>query len=192
MSRFNQAPANGKLSDLYSRICDAGFGANGTPINWFTSMSSHPALMESSWGLVHGVLVEEGKLPATLKQMVLMTISLQNQCRYCAATHTGVLEAMGVPEDVIMGCAKDPSTAKIPPPHREIIQFALKAARDPNSVAEEDLNRLRDVGMGDAEIVEAGMLAAFTNFINTWADLSGVEVDAPAKTDTWGTVASSA
>lgn len=188
MSRFEPARVNGDgpLRDLYSEICEAGFGKDGTPINWFTAMSQHPALLASSWALVRGILVEDGKLPPTLKQMVLMTVSLQNHCRYCAATHTGVLEAMGVPEDVISSCAKDPSTARIPPPHREIIQFALKAARDPNSIDSSDLTRLRDVGLSQAEIVEAGLLAAFTNFINTWADLSGVEVDVPARTDTWG------
>ncbi len=180
MSRFPKVPVVDaedaqELGSLYSEIVDNGFGAT-EPINWFTAQSCRPDILEATWALAKGVLIE-GELPGTLKQMTAMAISLQNECRYCAVTHTGALEAMGVPDQVIVSCASDPDMADVPEPHRSAVRFALKAARAPNSVTDQDLERLTAVGLSRGEILEVAMMAAFTNFINTWADVSGIPVD---------------
>lgn len=168
-------PKELEMQDLYQEIVDSGFGAE-YPINWFTSQGLRPDILKATWGLAKGILVD-GQLPATVKQLIAMSISKQNSCRYCEVTHTGALGAMGVPAEQIHSCASDPNMTEIPNPHREIIQFAVKASQNPNSIQDTDYAKLRDVGVTDEEIMEAGMMAAFTNFINTWADLSGIPVD---------------
>lgn len=168
------------LRRLYDEIVEAGFAAgDGTPINWFTALGTRPDLVGASWELAKGVLLG-GRLPDTLKQMIAMTVSIQNRCRYCTVVHTGALDRLGVPAEVVEACARDPGTANIPPPHRAVIFFALKAARDPTAIADADVEALRRNGLGDAEIIEVGMMAAFTNFINTWADVSGIPLDGQA------------
>ena len=168
-------PEDSETKELYQEIVDSGFGME-YPINWFTSQSIRPDILKSTWALTKGILVE-GQLPATVRQMIAMAISKQNSCRYCEVTHTGALGAMGVPQEQIISCASDPEMADVPSPHREIIQFAIKAAGNPNSITTADYETLREVGVTNEEIMEAGMMAAFTNFINTWADLSGIPVD---------------
>ena len=118
-----------------------------------------------------------GKLPATIKQMIAMAISHQNDCRYCAITHTGVLEKLGVPEEVVRSCVEDPDLTEVPEPHRAILKFALKANRDPNSLTDEDFTTLSEKGLSREEIMEVIMMAGFTKFINTWADASAITVD---------------
>jgi len=168
-------PEDKELQDLYQEIIDFGFG-NEFPINWFTSQTSRPDILKSTWNLTKNVLIQ-GLLPASVKQMIAMSISKQNSCRYCEVTHTGALSAMGVPKEQIISCASDPDLLEIPSPHREIIQFAVKAAGDPNSIVPADYDKLKEIGFTKEEILEAGMMAAFTNFINTWADLSGIPLD---------------
>lgn len=160
---------------LYDEIVDAGFGGE-RPINWFASQGLRPDILASTWGLTKTLLLE-GRLPPTLRQMVLMVISAQNQCRYCTVTHTGALEQMGVPSTVLEACLEDPALADVPAPHRAVLLFALKAARDPNSIDAADHQVLRDNQLTDGEIVEVCMLAAFANFINTYADAAGIELD---------------
>lgn len=168
---------NPELEALYEEIVAAGFGEQ-RPIHWFTSQSERPDLLHATWGLTRSLLVE-GLLPPTLKQMIAMTISIQNDCRYCAVTHTGALQSMGIDSHVIESCAEDPGLAQIPPPHRAILTFALKAARDPNSLRASDFEVLRDQGLSEGEITEVVLMAAFTNFINTWADAVGIPLDSP-------------
>ncbi len=178
MSRFaciTDSTDRPELHDLYQEIIGQGFGAE-TPINWFTAQGARPDILEGTWGLVKRILVE-GQLPATVKQMIAMTISMQNNCRYCSVTHTHALESMGVPKDVIETCATDPTLSQLPELHRVILRFALKAAREPNAITDTDYQTLRDNNLSDAEIMEVAMMAAFMNFINTWADVSGIAVD---------------
>ena len=49
---------------------------------------------------------------------------------------------------------------------------------DPQSVTDEDVEELRGQGLSEAEIVEVMMVSAFARFLNIWADVSGVEIDA--------------
>ncbi len=116
----------------------------------------------------------EGVLPASVKQMIIMTISIQNDCRFCANLHSAMLEQLGVPEAVIASCAGDPGLAQVPPLYRQILQFSLKASQTPTLVADEDFQILRDSGLTDDEILEVAMVAAYSNFLNIWTDIPDV------------------
>lgn len=178
MSRFSQtgdASDNVKLDFLYKEIIDHGLGGD-KPINWFTAQSARPDILEATWGMFKGIMLQ-GVLPPTVKQMISMTIAMQNNCRYCTVAHTKALEGMGVPTDVIESCAKDPDLAQVPPPQRGMLKLGLKAARNPQSVTDEDLQTLRDYGLTDAEIVEVVMVAAWSNFLDIWADVSGIKIE---------------
>ena len=163
------------LNPLYEEILDAGFG-DEVPLNWFTSQSSRPDILRSTWALTKGILVE-GQLPGALKQMICLAVSGRNDCNYCQVVHTNVLAALGVSDDAIQACVADPDFSSLPPVQRAVLHFATKAARSPNDIDDEDRQSLRDVGLTDGEIIEVCMLAAFTNFINTWADAAGVPLD---------------
>lgn len=175
MSRFEQIKdpsGEPKLEALYREILDQGFGTQ-TPIAWFTAQSRRPDILETTWGLVKGLLLQ-GELPPTLKQMIILRISTDNDCGYCRVIHTNALKAMGVPAEVIDSLTTDVSPAKLPPTQRAIVEFAARVAKDPKSISDGDFEILRQFEISSGEIMEATMIAAFANFINTWADVSGV------------------
>lgn len=180
MSRFaiTKQPDDPELKAMYAEMVECGMqGAEeGIPFNALTAMAGQPEILKGMWGITKGVLVH-GSLPPTVKQMVAMTISMQNNCRYCSVAHTGALEAMGVPTEVIKSCAADPDLAEVPPPQRAILKFALKIARDSQSVSDEDFEELKSHGLSEGEIMEVVMLAAWSNLLNTWTDVSRVPLD---------------
>ena len=149
-----------------------GFGKEH-PTNWITAQSERPDILQASWALVKGIIMQ-GVLPPIVKQMIILKISIANNCQYCRVSHTKALKIMGVPEDIIDSVTTDLNVAQIPLLQREMLQFALKSAQTPQSVTDEDFQNLRDHGLNDGEIMELVMLAATSNFINTWADLSRV------------------
>lgn len=164
------------LPELYADIVAHGFGSD-TPINWFTSQAGRPDILSATWTLGKAVLLK-GELPATLKQLIALTISKHNNCRYCEVTHRGALEKMGVPKKVIDRCLEDPDLADVPSPHRAILKFALRVAQSPAMITDEDYAELRRNGLKQSEILEVVMTAALTNFVNTWAEATGIPVDA--------------
>ncbi len=168
-----------ELQDLYVEIVDAGFAMHDQPLNWFRSLAARPDLLRAAWGLVRGLLVE-GELPACIKQMIVVAISSQNRCRYCEITHTGALHALGIDEATIRSCASDPELLELSSPHREAVALAVRASDSPQSVSADDLAVLKDKGLREGEIMEVLLLAAFTSFVNTWADAVDVPLDGHA------------
>ena len=148
----------------------------GVPNNFVTSQSERPDILAATLVFADKIVMQ-GLLPPTVKQMIAMTIAMQNNCRYCTRLHTNALEGMGVSHEVIQSCASDPDLAELPPSQRAILKLALKTSRDPLAVTDDDLQTLREFGLTDAEIMEVAMMAAAENFLNTWARVSQIAID---------------
>ena len=82
-----------------------------------------------------------------------------------------------MPEEVIKSATSDPEMQSVPPAQRAALRFAIKAAKTPRAVDSADYAALREAGYSKGEIMELVMLAAANNFLNTWADASGIAVD---------------
>jgi uncharacterized peroxidase-related enzyme len=156
-----------------------GYGSEGAPGDYFTSQGDRPDILAATWHLVKAMFVE-GQLPPTLKELVSMVVSQQNDCRYCAVSHTNTLQRLGVPEEIIKSATSDPEMLSVPPAQRVALRFAVKAAKTPRAVDASDYAALREAGYSQGEIIELLMLAAANNFLNTWADAAGRAVD-PAR-----------
>ncbi len=180
MSRFEQIidpPNNSELNDIYQEMVETGVTINSkTPINWFTSQSIRPDILEATWEFSKAIFLE-GQLPFTLKEMIILAISVQNNCEYCAVTHTQVLESLGVSQEVIESCRFNLDSTAIPPVQQEVLRFALKAAVQPLAITNDDYELLRDYGLSDEEILEIIAVAVSTNFINSWADTTALLLD---------------
>ena len=180
MPRFKQIkhPDDPELKALYKAAMEGGLVGTeeGVPNNFVTSQSERPDILAATL-IFADKIVMRGLLPPTVKQMIAMTIAMQNNCRYCTRLHTSALEGMGVSQEVIQSCASDPDLAELPPSQRAILKLALKTSRDPLEVTDDDLQTLREFGLNDAEIMEVAMMAAAENFLNTWARVSGIAID---------------
>ena len=119
----------------------------------------------------------QGVLPATVKQLIVVAVYTSNNCRYCRVTHSKALEALGVPLGVVEGITTNLDLTKLVPQQRAIVEFALRTSSSSQSITDEEFGVLHDFGLNDGEIMEAAMIAAVTNFINTWSEVSGIEVD---------------
>lgn len=161
---------------IYADLLRTGFAAAGVPLNFFTAQGPRPDILAAVWQLVRTMLIG-GRLPPALKQMMILAISHQADCRYCEVVHGHALEQMGVDRATIDTCAIDPTAASLPATHREILKFAVRAARDPDSIGADDVEALRDLGLDEGELIEVLMMVAFTRFVNTWATVSGIPVD---------------
>lgn len=183
MSRFLQLgdPKDETLAALYSDMLDKGFGQD-QPINWLTSQATRPDILAGTWAFSKGMLLE-GELPMMVKQMIATTISSRNNCNYCRDLHGNVLSRLGVSEAMINSCVSDPELHAVPQPHRAILQFAVKVSQSPAKTDSDDLAQLEEQGLTRSEVLEIIALAAYCNFINTWADISLVRTESGSDGD---------
>ena len=60
---------------------------------------------------------------------------------------------------------------------RDMVKFALKCSRDPQSVTENDYESLREHGLNQSEIMEIVAMSAFAVYANIIADATAMESD---------------
>jgi len=60
---------------------------------------------------------------------------------------------------------------------RAIVEFAVKASRNPQSLVPEDYERVRAQGVTDEELVEIILIAAMGKYLDTLADALKIEVE---------------
>lgn len=172
MARINLQPHQTPAASqpLLAEIHQA-FGA--TP-NMFKAVAHSPAALQSMWA-AFGAL-GQGTLGARLGEQIAVAVANRNRCEYCLAAHTTLGQKAGV-SSLDMAAAQrgessDPKTAAA-------LAFALKVVEQRAQVDDSDVQRLRDNGFGDGQIVEIiahVALNLFTNYINVALD---VPVDFP-------------
>src|SRR5688572_12303208 len=146
-----------------------------SPPNFILTQGHSSTVARGTWGLVRSVLLQ-GELPRSIKEMMFVAISYERNCRYCTAAHIACCRMLKVDPDWIEHIVKN--VHALPDPKmRDMILFALKCAREPQSVNEVDHNKLRRHGLRTTEIVEIISMAALAVYANILADAMGMEAD---------------
>jgi uncharacterized peroxidase-related enzyme len=113
-----------------------------------------------------------------LRRYELATLAAARQLRssYCCLAHGRVLlEQFGEP---VRAIALDHRSAGLDELDVAIMDFAERVADDATELEEADLQRLRDLGLSDADILDVTLAAAARCFFSTTLDALGVRADA--------------
>jgi alkylhydroperoxidase family enzyme len=93
------------------------------------------------------------------------------------AAHCKFLRDACDDEPTMRAVAADPSGADLDATDRAVMDFATQVARDASSIAAADVQRLRDHGLGDPEIVDVVLAVAARAFFTKVLDALGVQAD---------------
>ncbi len=149
--------------------------AFGTVPAMFRAVANSPAALQSMWAAFGAF--STGALGAALSEQIAVAVADRNKCRYCLAAHTALGLKAGVSEQQMRAAQ---GTEADDPRVRALLEFAVALVDRRGAVDADDIQRLRDHGWSDGEIVETIAQVAlnlFTNYINIALD---VPVDFPA------------
>jgi uncharacterized peroxidase-related enzyme len=146
-----------------------------SPPNFIMTHGHSHAAARGTWDLVRNVLVL-GEIPRRIKETIFVAISKDRDCRYCTAAHIACCRMLGVDAVVLDQVMADPKTVS-DRRLREMIEFALKCSRNPQSLDEYDFACLRQVGLKQSEIMELIAMSALSVYANIIADATGMEDD---------------
>jgi uncharacterized peroxidase-related enzyme len=142
------------------------------PPNFILTQGHSCHVARGTWELVKNVLVG-GEIERWKKEIVFVAISRERNCRYCLAAHIACCRMLGVDVEQYVD-----NWQGIPDPVlRDMILFALKAARDPQKLAAEDYDALRKHGLSQSQIMELIGMAALAVYANIIADATAMEAD---------------
>jgi len=134
-------------------------------------LAQHPETFKIWWA-EEGQVFEGGNLDRGFKELLAAVIAHERGAAICIAWHTtsAAIEEVD-PERFAVASDFDAKKEALPEAERVAIEFARKSVEDPANVTDEDVERLREHGYDDADIVEitttAGTAAKFANFALT-------------------------
>jgi uncharacterized peroxidase-related enzyme len=148
--------------------------AEDTP-NHLAAFATRPAIL-AAWQQLNGAVKES----MDLRRYELATIAAARRLRssYCMLAHGGVLADKFVEPEELRRIALDHRSAGLDDVDVAVMDLADKVAADATSVTEEDIDRLRALGLDDGEIVSVVCAATARCFYSKTLDALGVQPDA--------------
>ena len=162
--------AEGKAKSLL----DGVHKALGMTPNIMRTLAHSPAALEAY--LSFGKALGGGSLSAKLREQIALAVSNTNGCQYCASAHTAVGKMLGLDEREL---AASLQAFSADPKVEAALKFARAIAENHGWVSDEDVQRVRNVGYTDGEIVEIIATVALTTFTNYFNHIAETEIDFP-------------
>ncbi len=138
-------------------------------------MFAHRPRVYAAWQELSAAIKESMEL----RRYELATLAAARELRssYCMLAHGKVLAEQVCDPETVRALAVDHSGAQLEPAEAAAMELARKVARDATEVTAEDIDRLRDVGLDDAEILDVVLAAAARCFFSKTLDAVGAEPD---------------
>ena len=122
---------------------------------------------------------EVRKRAEQLREQIALAVAGVNQCDYCASAHTFIAKALGVGSTE---AARNLAAGSLEPKTALILRFAADVAENRAVFADNaaELDKLRQAGVTDGEIVEIIANVALNTFTNYFNHIAGTKIDFPA------------
>jgi uncharacterized peroxidase-related enzyme len=163
--------ATGAVRDIY----DADRTPAGQVPNYTQAFSARPNVY-AAWKALNGQL----KAGMDVRRYELVTIAAARRLRstYCMVAHGSVLLNQGVLDaDELGAVVADHGSAGLDAVDVAVMDLADMVAADATAVTQHDVDRLRDLGLGDTEIFDVVAAAAMRCFFSKVLDGLGALAD---------------
>jgi uncharacterized peroxidase-related enzyme len=167
----NEATAEGAVRDIYRTDREAfGFLPN------FTQAFSMRPEVYAAWRQLNGAV----KANMDLRRYELATIAAARRLRssYCTLAHGTVLLEKFLDRGSLEAVVRDHTDAGLDPVDVALMDLAAKVAADATAVTQQDIDRLRGLGLADVEILDVVLAAAARCFFSKVLDAVGAAPDA--------------
>ncbi len=167
---IEESEAEGRLKEVYQEILEK----RGKIANIMKIHSLNPEALKNHLDLYLTIMFRKPGLKRWERELVAVIVSRINNCKYCIAHHSSALSKywdVKKIKKIIEGMETDDFDMRT----RELVRYAVKLTKRPSEVKEEDILRLRRVGLTDEEILSLNLIISYFNFVNRIVLGLGVE-----------------
>jgi uncharacterized peroxidase-related enzyme len=172
---FIETTTEGEATGATAEVYDGDRERFGFLPNFTRAFSLRPEVY-AAWLQLNGA-IKAGMDP---RRYELATLAAARRLRssYCALAHGAVLADQFMDPEAVTAAIEDHRAAGLDEAEVAVMDLADKVAADATSVAEADIDRLRSLGLSDADILDVVLAAAARSFFSKTLDALGVEPDA--------------
>lgn len=166
-----ESEAEGAVAELY----EADRRADGYVHNYTKLFSHRPEVFQVWRRLAAAIRAAMG-----LRRYELATVAAARHLRssYCSLAHGKVLRDQLFDTSTMRDIAVDHRSAGLDPVDVAVMDFAERVAADAGTISTDDVDKLRQVGLSDAEIFDVALAAAARCFFSKVLDAMGALPDA--------------
>jgi uncharacterized peroxidase-related enzyme len=158
--------------ELPEEMAAAAKGLGYVP-NYFRVLAHRPEAF-AAWKQLVGVV--KGRMDERRYELATLAAARRLRSSYCSLAHGKVLSEKFYSPDDVVGIAS--GTYPLDDVDTAVMEFAAKVAQDASSVTQTDIDRLRELGLSDEEVVDVALTAALRSFFTKTLDSLGAQPDA--------------
>lgn len=118
------------------------------------------------WWLEEYYVIKRGSVESDIKELLALAVASRIDCHSCVPYHAGAARFEGGEDELISKIKNfDEQSTEIPESLKKIIHFGLDSVYNPESVAFDDIEAIRQLGYSNREILEF-ILCAHVSFKN--------------------------
>jgi uncharacterized peroxidase-related enzyme len=174
MTFVDTVPEDGAPAAVQA-MYDADRRADGQVPNYTQAFSHRPAVYNAWRELVGSI---NGGMDQRRYELVTLAAARRLRSSYCALAHGSILLDGIVDAEQLTAIAQDHHAAGLDEVDIAVMDLADKVAGDATAVTQADIDRLRGLGLSDAEIFDVIAAASVRCFFSKALDALGVQPDA--------------
>lgn len=166
--------ATGRLKSIYDEIiCKRGKLAEVHKIQ-----SLRPESIIKHMDLYMEIMYSKSELSRAEREMMAVITSVSNNCQYCKIHHADALNNYWKNTKRTEKLINNYYDAQLTEKELLLCQFAEDQTLNPENLKEAILlNKLKEIGLSDAAILDATLVVAYFNFVNRIVLTLGVEIE---------------
>ena len=123
--------------------------------------------------LFNAIMYDPGGLSRAERELGALGASIVNHCVYCAAVHARRHSELAQSDEVVEKLFHTGRDAKLEARDQAIFDFAVRLSHSPSQATAADLQKLRDAGLGEEEIVDLILSASLFGWANRLMHILG-------------------
>lgn len=165
-----------------NQLVESAKGPQGSPDNIIKVHSLRPHTLTGHLSLYKNVLHHSANtLPRWYLEAIGVYVSVLNNCAYCVEHHSAGLKKKSADENeaslIIVALQQDKPEIFFEGFFLEGLRYTKALTVSPASVRKDDIQKLRDAGFSDGEILEINQVCAYFNYANRTVLGLGVELN---------------
>ncbi len=174
ISRYDVPELDSLPDDIRERILAVQEKAGFVP-NVFATLAHRPDEFRAFFAYHDALMEREGStLSAAEKEMIVVATSAANGCEYCVVAHGALVRLFSKEKFLADQVAINHRHAPITPRQKAMLDFAMKVARTPEQIEQNDYETLYQHDYTDEDIWDITGISGFFGLSNRMAIVSGM------------------
>ncbi len=171
INEIEEQDAEGELRAVYDELLKS----RGKLANILQVHSLNPGALKTHVDLYMHLMFAQSGLSRKEREAIAVVVSAKNRCAYCVNHHYEPLARYENDPQVLSTIREAIALDALDDRLAGMLHHAVKLTTNPHQVSADDVQKLRDLGLSDCDILDITLVTAYFNFVNRIALGLGVD-----------------